>query len=502
MLGTMAESNLDRLRGLMRVTSQPAITIATAEEVYALNLVRDAAADQGMVCYRWTLTGGLQDAAMEDTGQSSETQLAERALRQIASEGKPGVYVMLDLGHHLDEVKVARALREALFRANEQAQLIVLIDHERITQPVLRQYAAEFEIMPPDTEEIERLVRTQLRAHHRHTPIEIDVKRSEWEAMIRNLRGLTRRQIQNIVAEVVRDDLRLDGDDLPRIVARKREYVKADGLLEFIEAPATLDDIGGLKNLKKWLSSRLLTTEAEAEEHGLDSPRGVLMLGVQGAGKSLCAKAISAAWKRPLLRLDPTSLYDRYVGSSENRLRTALHQAELMAPIILWIDEIEKGFASVSNSGADGGLSRRMFGSLLTWMQEHREPVFIVATANDIESLPPELMRKGRFDEIFFVDLPGEEARQAILEIHLRKRRLNPEDFDLKKLIKATEGFSGAEIEQGIIAARHEAFADRQSVTTERLLAVFNDSPPLSVTMAEKVAKLRQWAKGRCVMAG
>ncbi|MFI4917510.1 MAG: AAA family ATPase [Phycisphaerales bacterium JB060] len=498
----MAESNLDRLRGLMRVTSQPAITIATAEEVYALNLVRDAAADQGMVCYRWTLTGGLQDAAMEDTGESSETQLAERALRQIASERKPGVYAMLDLGHHLDDVKVARALREALFRANQQAQIIVLIDHERITEPVLRQYAAEFEIMPPDAEEVERLVRTQLRAHHRHTPIEVDVKRSEWEAMIRNLRGLTRRQIQNIVAEVVRDDHRFDSDDLPRIVARKREYVKADGLLEFIEAPATLDDIGGLNNLKKWLSSRLLTTEAEAEEHGLDSPRGVLMLGVQGAGKSLCAKAISAAWKRPLLRLDPTSLYDRYVGSSENRLRTALHQAELMAPIILWIDEIEKGFASVSNSGADGGLSRRMFGSLLTWMQEHREPVFIVATANDIESLPPELMRKGRFDEIFFVDLPGEEARQAILEIHLRKRRLNPEDFDLKKLIKATEGFSGAEIEQGIIAARHEAFAQRQSVTTEGLLGVFNDSPPLSVTMAEKVAKLRQWAKGRCVMAG
>ncbi len=501
MLGAMAESNLDRLRGLMRVTSQPAITIATAEEVYALNLVRDAAADQGMMCHRWTLTGGLQDAAMEDTGHSDDTQHAERALRKIASDRQPGVYVMLDLGHHIDEVKVARALREALFRANEQAQLIVLIDHERIKAPVLRQYAAEFEIMPPDTEEIERLVRTQLRAHHRHTPIEVDVKRSEWDAMIRNLRGLTRRQIKNIVAEVIRDDQRFDSDDLPRIVARKREYVKADGLLEFIEAPATLDDIGGLKTLKKWLSSRLLTTEAEAEEHGLDSPRGVLMLGVQGAGKSLCAKAISAAWHRPLLRLDPTALYDRFVGSSESRLRAALHQAELMAPIILWIDEIEKGFASMGSGGTDGGLSRRMFGSLLTWMQEHREPVFIVATANDIESLPPELMRKGRFDEIFFVDLPGEEGRRAILEIHLRKRRLDAADFDLEKLIDATDGFSGAEIEQGIIAARHEAFSRREKVTTDTLLGVFAASPPLSVTMAEKVAQLRHWAQGRCVMA-
>jgi AAA+ superfamily predicted ATPase len=498
----MAETNLDRLRGLMRVTSQPAITIATAEEVYALNLVRDAAADQGMVCHRWTLTGGLQDATFEDAGESNDTQAPDRALRQIASGRKPGVYVMLDLGDHIDEVKVARALREALFRANEQAQLLVLIDHERIKEPVVRQYAAEFEVHPPDTDEIERLVRAQLRAHHRHSPIEVDVKRSEWEAMIRNLRGLTRRQIKNIVAEVVRDDQRFDSDDLPRIVARKREYVRADGLLEFIEAPATLDDIGGLDNLKKWLASRLLTTEAEAEEHGLDSPRGVLMLGVQGAGKSLCAKAISAAWKRPLLRLDPTALYDRFVGESESRLRTALRQAELMAPIILWIDEIEKGFASMGNSGADGGLSRRMFGSLLTWMQEHREPVFIVATANDIESLPPELMRKGRFDEIFFVDLPGEAGRRAILEIHMRKRRLDPADFDLDTLIDATDGFSGAEIEQGIIAARHEAFSRRQHVTTESLLDVLRASPPLSVTMAEKVAQLRQWAQGRCVMAG
>ncbi|MFI4883316.1 MAG: AAA family ATPase, partial [Phycisphaerales bacterium JB064] len=387
----MGETNLDRLRGLMKVTSQPAITIATAEEVYALNLVRDAAADQGMACYRWTLTGGLQDASVEDHGVIADTESPDKALRYIARNRQPGIYAMLDLGHHVQDVKVARALREALFRANDQAQLFVLIDHERITEPVLRQYSAEFEIHPPDVEEIERLVRTQLRAHHRHSPIEVDVKRSEWEAMIRNLRGLTRRQIRNIVAEVVRDDHRFDSNDLPRIIARKREYVRADGLLEFIDAPIALEDIGGLKTLKKWLSTRLLTTEAEADEHGLDAPRGVLMLGVQGAGKSLCAKAISAAWKRPLLRLDATALYDRYVGESESRLRSALRQAELMAPIILWIDEIEKGFAAMGSTSGDGGLSRRMFGSLLTWMQEHREPVFMVATANDIESLPPEL---------------------------------------------------------------------------------------------------------------
>lgn len=497
----MAETDLDRLRGVMRVTSQPAITIATPEEAYALALVRDAAADLGMVCHRWTLTGGLQDAGVEDHGVISDTEAPDKALKRIARERRPGVYVLLDVGPHLEEPKAARAMREALFRAHDQAQLLVLIDHGPITLPIVRQYATAFEVYPPEGEEIERIVRAQLRAHHRHTPIDVDVKRSEWDAMVRNLRGLTRRQIRNIIAEVVREDHRFDRDDLHTIIARKREYVRGDGLLEFIDAPTSLDDIGGLDTLKKWLSSRLLTTEAEAAEHGLDSPRGVLMLGVQGAGKSLCAKAISAAWKRPLLRLDPTTLYDRFVGESENRLRTALRQAELMAPLILWIDEIEKGFASMGNSSADGGLSRRMFGSLLTWMQEHREPVFIVATANDIESLPPELMRKGRFDEIFFVDLPREEARRAILEIHLRKRKLNPEDFGLPVLVAATAGYSGAEIEQGIVAARHEAFARREALTTDRLAGVYAASPPLSVTMAEKVADLRAWARGRCVMA-
>ncbi|MEO1008965.1 MAG: AAA family ATPase [Planctomycetota bacterium] len=498
----MTQTNQDRLRELLRVTAQPAITIVTDEEAHALELVRDAAADLGMPCHRWSATTGLQDADVEDLPVAVDTERAEHALRKVASEHLGGVHVFLDLGPHLEDAKTARAMREALFRAAQRVQKLVLIDHQPIASAAVRPYAAPFELHPPDLDEIERLVRGELRAHHLNTPIEIDVKRSEWEAMVRNLRGLTRRQIRNIAAEIIRADRRFDADDLPHVIASKREYVRADGLLEFVEAPTTLDDIGGLANLKTWLASRVLTSEAEAEAHGLEAPRGVLMLGVQGAGKSLCAKAISAAWKRPLLRLDPTVLYDRFIGESEHRLRKALHQAELMAPIILWIDEIEKGFASAGSTGSDGGLSRRMFGSLLTWMQEHSEPVFIVATANDIESLPPELMRKGRFDEIFFVDLPGVDAREAILRIHLRKRRLDPADFDLDRLIEITEGYSGAEIEQGIISARHEAFAHQREVTTDSLATILEASPPLSVTMAERIAELRRWAQGRCMPAG
>ena len=267
------------------------------------------------------------------------------------------------------------------------------------------------------------------------------------------------------------------------------------------EIKVDLSTIGGLVNLKRWLKQRENIFSEQAAEFGLESPRGVLMLGVQGAGKSLCAKAIATAWRRPLLRLDPGVLYDRYVGESERRLRSALGQAELMAPIILWIDEIEKGFASAASQSTDGGLSQRMFGTLLTWMQEHEAPVFLIATANNIDALPPELLRKGRFDEIFFVDLPAPPVRREIFAIHLRKRNRNPDDFDLEALAEGSSGYSGAEIEQAIIAALHGAFADSTEIDTPRIVAAVAGSPPLSVTMAERTEQLRAWARSRCVPA-
>lgn len=225
------------------------------------------------------------------------------------------------------------------------------------------------------------------------------------------------------------------------------------------------------------------------------------MLGVQGAGKSLCAKAVATAWKQPLLRLDPGVLYNSFVGESERNLRQALRQIEMMSPVILWIDEIEKGFASAASQSTDGGLSKRMFGTLLTWMQDHEAPVFVIATANDIEALPPELLRKGRFDEIFFVDLPQNETRKKIFEIHLRKRRRDPVQFNLDALAETAEGYSGAEIEQAVLSALHEAFAKNTDLKTNLILSALQTSPPLSVTMAEKVESLRAWAEGRCVPA-
>jgi len=256
-----------------------------------------------------------------------------------------------------------------------------------------------------------------------------------------------------------------------------------------------------MRNLKRWLKQRKDVFSAAARAFGITPPKGVLMLGVQGAGKSLCAKAIATAWQQPLLRMDPATLYASFIGESERNLREALRQTEMMSPVVLWIDEIEKAFASAASRSADGGLSQRMFGTLLTWLQEHQAPVFCVATANDIEALPPELLRKGRFDEIFFVDLPTPEVREQIFAIHLRKRNRDPAQFDLDALSAASEEYSGSEIEQAVISALHEAYAQKSDIDTARVVAAVKGSPPLSATMAEKVAALRRWAKGRCVPA-
>jgi AAA+ superfamily predicted ATPase len=494
-------SDLKRLERLLKSGSCAAVSICTNDEDEALQLVRDAAMGLKADLLVWSITHGLREGLVSGAAALPETENPAAAMFKASQLGGPAIIATLDLACHLEDPRTLRAWREAIGQMERVGGKLVMIDHAPSLPSVVRAHCQPMELTLPTEAELEQIVRSTLRSHHVQAPIEIDLKRSELGAILRNLRGLSRRQAQRIITEAIEDDRRFDISDLDHVVARKRDLIGADGLLEFVDAPADMSEIGGLGRLKSWLKARTLDLSDEALEQGLRPPRGVMMLGVQGAGKSLCAKAIAAAWRRPLLRLDPGALYDKYIGESERRLRDALGQAELMAPIILWIDEIEKGFASASGTSNDGGLSRRMFGSLLTWMQEHKEPVFLVATANDIESLPPELMRKGRFDEIFFVDLPGEEAREAILKIHLKKRKRDSAAFDLPGLIAVTDGYSGAEIEQGILAALHDCLSQQRSLTTDDLLASYRESPPLSVTMREKVDALRQWAKGRCVPA-
>ncbi|MDY7109126.1 MAG: AAA family ATPase [Planctomycetota bacterium] len=494
-------TDLHRLERLLRARHE-CIWIPTMEEPYALQLVKDAALNAGMTLRVWSITHGVRDGIVESRTAEPNTEHPAAALYHVTHQlFHPLWCVMLDLAGHLEDERTMRVLRECLDEFRNAGSALILIDRADSMPAVVDAAATRFEPAMPDTREIEQLVRCELRELNQRDPIEVEISKTAYRTILKNLRGLTRGQVKRIITDVVADDRRFDDEDINHVLASKRQALHSGGLLEYIETPADLSEIGGLKRLKRWLKQRQNALSDKAQKFGLATPRGVLLLGVQGAGKSLCAKAIAAAWQRLLLRMDPGALYDRYIGESERRLRDTLRQAERMAPVVLWVDEIEKGFASAASRSTDGGLSQRMFGTLLTWMQDHRSPVFIVATANDIEALPPELLRKGRFDEIFFVDLPDGKTRREIFRIHLEKRDRDPRKFDLDVLAESSGGYSGAEIEQAIVAALHEAFAKHGKLDTEQITSVLAESPPLSRTMAEKIRALRQWAQGRCVPA-
>jgi len=477
------------------------IRITTFEEQYALKVVRETVLRSPMHCRIWTCTEGLRDGLLSDAAAIRDTDHPAGGLFYLIKNSVKEVDVLLDMAEHLRDAKTLRLLRDLSERKQQDGGHLILIDHTDDLPPVVQRLGIPFELSLPDDNEVTDLVRAALRDEKSNGPLRSTFNRHDYQMVLRNLAGLSRRQIKQIVVETVADDRCFDIHDMETIVARKRQMIAGDGLLEFVQAPNSLDDIGGMHRLKAWLSTRENAFSEEAQRFGLTPPRGVLLLGVQGAGKSFCAKAIATAWGRPLLRMDVGALYDRYIGESERRLRDALHQAEVMAPIILWIDEIEKAFASSASRSSDGGLSQRMFGTLLTWMQEHGAPVFLVATANDIEALPPELLRKGRFDEIFFVDLPDAGTRKEIFEIHLRRRQRNPGDFDLRALVESANGYTGAEINEAINAALHIAFRDQGKLSTQAILECLKQSPPLSVIHQEKVHQLRAWANGRCVPA-
>ncbi len=496
----MKRSDRERIETIL-AARHPCVAITTEEEADALLLVRDAAMGAKLDLWVWSVLDGVYDGLISEPTTVKETENPAAALYYFASLDKPALCVLLDLAPHLEDARTLRALRDAIEQRRHHGGHIVLIDHESKLPPVVESYSTRFELGLPDEDDLEDIVRRTVKREHKHRPLDVKMSKGVLRSIVRNLVGLSRRQAEQVIMDVIADDRTFDESDLNHVVALKRSLVSTGGLLEYVETPQTLDEVGGLKRLKTWLTQRERAFDDEAIEFGLTPPRGVLMLGVQGAGKSLCAKAIAAAWRRPLLRLDPSVLYDRYVGESERRLRDSLHQAEAMAPIVLWIDEIEKAFASAASRSTDGGLSQRMFGTLLTWMQDHSEPVFLVATANDIEALPPELLRKGRFDEIFFVDLPVPAARKEIFRIHLKKRRRDPKQFDLARLVQVSDGYTGAEIEQAILSALHGAFSNKDDLTTEAIVEAIEGSPPLSVTMREKIAALRQWADGRCIGA-
>jgi len=494
---------LEKLKLLIQ-SGNPIISIETTDEQRACELIGRVTEELSRPLNMWSMTRGLRDV---NNGIVSDAVLvaggkALPALEHIQQHSPRSVYLFQDLGPHCKDAHVHRTIRDLIPQLTESNSTLVMVDALPLPDEI-RRFVVRFEIGWPDAAELEEVAKNTFRRIRNESLTEVssDIKRREMEQLVQSLRGLSAADAQRVVASAIYDDFSLTAEDFPRIVESKRTLLGNAGCLESIGADIRLEDVGGLDNLKSWLKQRRGCYSRKAREFGLEPPRGMLMLGVPGCGKSLCAKAVASDWNMPLLRLDPGVLYQKFIGESESQLRQALAQAEAMAPLVLWIDEIEKAFASASASSADGGLSKRMFGTLLSWMQDHRHPIFIIATANDISALPPELMRKGRFDEVFFVDLPNSDAREIVLGIHLKRKKREPADFNLKALAEAAEGFSGAELEQAVIGSLFRAYQAGKPLADEHILEEIGNTRPLSVLSAESVAELRAWAENRCVPA-
>jgi SpoVK/Ycf46/Vps4 family AAA+-type ATPase len=328
--------------------------------------------------------------------------------------------------------------------------------------------------------------------------VKIELDEAGRDRLLQAALGLTLGEAENVFARIIVKGERLSGADVSEVFAEKQQIIRKSGLLEYCSPAESFAHVGGLAILKDWLNKRAAAFTKDARAFGLPAPKGILMLGVQGCGKSLCAKAVSRLWQLPLLRFDMGRMFGSLVGSSEENVRRAISVAESVAPAILWVDEIDKAFAGSQGSGvSDGGTTARVFGTFLTWLSEKTAPVFVVATANDISQLPPELLRKGRLDEIFFVDLPSAEERGEIFRIHLERRRRQAEQFDLPALAEASRDFSGAEIEEAINSALYDAFYNQRPLATDCILATLSQTVPLAKTMDEQINRLRRWAEGR-----
>ncbi len=489
---------MSELRDLQLIVGArtPLIFIETAEPERVEALFRRLSASLKQPLFRWALAVGLTRLDAQYATQKFNMKPAD-VLGQILASPNPGIYLLLDLQRYLDDAFTISQLREISGRCASVPHTLVLVGSKLEIPSELTPFAARFELAMPALQELELMVLREADEWGRARGQKAQVDSAAVQSLARNLTGLTHTDAQRLIRSAVADGM-LDHEDVPAVMSAKHKLLDQGGVLSFDLKPPKLDEVAGLANLKRWLEQRREVFVADKPPPGLDPPKGVLLLGVQGGGKSLAAKACAGAWGVALLRLDFATLYNKYYGETERNLRESLKTAGVMAPCVLWIDEIEKGLATDSD---DAGPSKRILGTLLTWMAERKDRVFLVATANDIEALPPELLRKGRFDEIFFVDLPRPEVREQIFRIHLKKRGQDSAAFDVKALAAATDGFSGAEIEQAVVSALYAAHARRAALSTKDVRDEIAATKPLSVVMAEKITALRMWAAERTVSA-
>ena len=521
---------VERLKVLIN-SSTPIVIMETVEETRALQLVRTASADLNMAVFEWTIADGLtrsgsnspalpsgvalqarinaaRHAADPDAPDSRHTAIYNtqdpvQALANLETLTLEAVFVLKDFHRHMEDAVVVRRLRDVgqKFSTNRRT---VIITAPAITVPPELASLVEFLDLPlPDRQRLRQIIdETLARLSKTHT-FQGKLDGMGLDAMANNLRGLTEEGAERAISQTLVARYGLCAETVTDVLESKKELLRRSEMLDFVEVSDTMANIGGLDNLKHWLAQRRGAWEDEARAFGLEPPRGMIILGVQGCGKSMCARAVAGEWKLPLVKFDTAAVYDKYVGETEKRIQKVFQVAEGLAPCVLWIDELEKVFAGSGpdSASADAGVSSRLLAAFLSWMQDRKAPVFVAATCNNVTALPPELIRKGRFDELFFVDLPNQAERKQIFAIQLAKRKRNPADFDLNRVTTAADGYSGAEIESVVQTALYAAYSQKHPVTTQALLDALSGTVPLSTTRAEEIEALRTWARTRAVPA-
>ena len=499
-------SALEEIEVLIRAR-YPILYIVSWEEQRVQDWLVEVAQKRNKRVFEWSFSTGIVPAGTSVQSQRPRTSTTKdplAALDHVIDQVDPALYLFKDLHPFLtrNNFAVIRRLKEIGLQLKNSYKTIVLISPTMELPPELEKEVTVIDFPLPETKDISALLDRIVHEVRQQPNLKIDIAPEARERLLKAALGLTLSEAENVFAKILVNGGRLSEEDIQAVFSEKRQIIRKSGLLDYYETDARFEQVGGLQHLKDWLRKRALAFADKARDFGLPPPKGVFLLGVQGCGKSLCAKAVSGLWGMPLLRLDVGRMFGSLVGSSEENMRRAIQVAESIAPVVLWIDEIEKAMAGSKSSGnTDSGTTARVFGTFLTWLSEKKSSVFVIATANNISDLPPELLRKGRFDEIFFVDLPNDEERREIFRIHLTLRKREAAQFDIERLGRDSAGFSGAEIEEAIVSALYDAYSEDKPLSTEHVAKSLAETVPLSRTMESELARLRAWADGRARLA-
>jgi ATPase family associated with various cellular activities (AAA)/AAA+ lid domain len=551
---------LNRLKVFIN-SSTPILVMETSEEMRAVHLVRTACAELNMATFEWSVADGLvrsgsntptehkpesrsdksggwtkvnagtlaqphtvlspgggegdrltravmssmgsEAATAASSGSIYNTREPVQALANMESMTVEAVFILKDFHRHLDDPVVVRRLRDVGQKFSANRRTVILTAPELTVPPELIKLVEYFDLPLPDRDRLHEIVKETFTRLSKTYSLKLQLDAAGVDSIAANLRGLTEEEAERATSQALVTRYALCPETITDVLDAKKQLLRHSGMLDFVEASDNLAGVGGLENLKHWLGQRRGAWEDSAREFGLEPPRGMIILGVQGCGKSLCARAVAGEWKLPLVKFDTSAVYDKYIGETEKRIRKVFQVAESLAPCALWIDELEKVFAGSGpdSASADAGVSSRLLASFLSWMQDRKSPVFVAATCNNVTVLPPELIRKGRFDELFFVDLPNPAERKQIFSIQLTKRKRNPAEFDLDKIAAAAKGYSGAEIDAAVQGAMYAAYAEKKPLITQHVLNAIAQTVPLSTTRSEEIAALRAWARTRAVPA-